>query len=87
MDTEKGESKMTNKNISVNMPVNIMDEVRQLVAKGDFPSINSFVASAVTDALKQYKRKQRSQLMKAALTDKEFFKDCAEIQDDFKYID
>ena len=65
----------------------IMAEVKKIVDKGLFKSMNAFVETAIKDELERLKKEQIREALRDAANDPLFLADIKEIENDFKHAD
>ncbi len=65
----------------------VMTEAKQIVEKGLFKSMNSFVESAIRDEIEKIKKERIRKAIIEASKDTMFLSDIKEIEEDFKYAD
>lgn len=65
----------------------VMTEAKQIVEKGFFKSMNSFVESAIRDEIEKIKKERIRKAIIEASKDTMFLSDIKKIEEDFKYAD
>lgn len=65
----------------------VVEQVREVVGKGVYKSINSFVENAIKDELERIKKEEIKKAITEAGNDPLFLADIREIEEDFKYAD
>lgn len=65
----------------------VMTEAKQIVEKGFFKSMNSFVESAIRDEIEKIKKERIRKAIIEASKDTMFLSDIKKIEKDFNYAD
>ena len=76
-----------NKKVTFSLPVDLLEEVRQLVQDGVTPSQSAFVATALEKEIYARRRAQLRKEFQRAAADPEFLKDVEETMRDFAAAD
>jgi Arc/MetJ-type ribon-helix-helix transcriptional regulator len=82
----KGGSTM-GKKVTYVLDEEVVEQVREVVGKGSYKSINSFVENAIKDELERIKKEEIKKAITEAGNDPLFLADIKEIEEDFKYAD
>lgn len=69
------------------LPSVYVDELKQLANKQQIPSVNFAIRQAIDEYLKQAKKREYDELMKAAANDKAFMERTMKCAEDFSFSD
>ncbi len=69
------------------LPYNYIDELKQLAKQKQIPSVNFAIRQAVDEYLKQTKKREYDEMMKAAAKDKSFVERTMKCAEDFSFSD
>jgi len=64
-----------------------LDQVKEVVGRGRYKSMNAFVEAAIKDELEKIKKEELQEAILEAGRDPLFLADIGEVGDDFRYAD
>jgi Arc/MetJ-type ribon-helix-helix transcriptional regulator len=73
--------------VTIQLPCNLVDQARGLVARKRYPSFASLVRASLEEAISQVEREQLLQQLDAASQDPLFLMDIREVGKDFAFTD
>ncbi len=65
----------------------ILDQVKEVVGKGLYRSMNAFVEAAIKDELEKIKQEELQEAIQEAGQDPLFLADIKDVENDFQYTD
>lgn len=69
------------------LPLEYIDELKQLAKSQQIPSVNFAIRQALDEYLKQAKKREYDEMMKAAAKDKSFMERTMKCAEDFSFSD